>query len=131
MTTAAPRLGLPAEYGLSWTLPRLIGTTRAADLLLSGRVFTGAETADWGMWNDVSTTGDGALAAAHTWVADLAASTGPDAIATTKRQLTVDLLRHDPAGSVNDANRPLNEAMGTAEYAEGIAAFTERRPPKF
>ena len=41
LTTAAPKLGLPAEYGISWTLPRLIGATRASDLLLSGRVFTG------------------------------------------------------------------------------------------
>ncbi len=51
ITTAAPKLGLPAEYGLSWMLPRLVGATRAADLLLSGRVVTGAETADWGLWN--------------------------------------------------------------------------------
>jgi enoyl-CoA hydratase/carnithine racemase len=36
LTTAAPRIGLPAEYGLSWILPRLIGVTHAADLLLSG-----------------------------------------------------------------------------------------------
>ena len=39
-TTAAPKLGLPAEYGMSWMLPRLVGVTRATDLLLSGRVFT-------------------------------------------------------------------------------------------
>ena len=36
LTTAAPRLGLPAEFGMSWVLPRLVGVTRAADLLLSG-----------------------------------------------------------------------------------------------
>ena len=54
ITTAAPKLGLPAEYGLSWMLPRLVGATRAADLLLSGRVVTGAETADWGLWNGVA-----------------------------------------------------------------------------
>ncbi len=33
LTTAAPKLGLPAEYGMSWQLPRLVGVTRAADLL--------------------------------------------------------------------------------------------------
>ena len=38
LTTAHGRLGLPAEYGLSWLLPRLIGLTRATDLLLSSRV---------------------------------------------------------------------------------------------
>ena len=33
LTTSAPRLGLPAEYGLSWVLPRLVGAGHAADLL--------------------------------------------------------------------------------------------------
>jgi len=131
LTTAAPKLGLPAEYGMSWILPRLVGVARANDLLLSGRVVTGADTSDWGLWNEVCTTGDSALAAAREWATNLAATTGPEAVATAKRQLTTDLLRHDPAGSVDDANRLLDEAMGTAEYAEGIAAFTERRPPRF
>ena len=58
ITTAAPKLGLPAEYGMSWVLPRLIGVTRAADLLLSGRAVSGADTAEWGLWNGVG--GDGA-----------------------------------------------------------------------
>src|SRR4051794_23867159 len=42
-TTAFARRGLIAEYGISWILPRLVGMTRAADLLLSGRVITGDE----------------------------------------------------------------------------------------
>ncbi len=65
LTTAAPRLGLPAEYGMSWMLPRLIGVTRANDLLLSGRVVTGADTADWGLWNGVLPDGEATLAEAR------------------------------------------------------------------
>lgn len=128
LTTAAPKLGLPAEYGMSWTLPRLIGTTRVADLLLSGRVVTGAETADWGLWNGVS---DDPLAAAVGWARSLAATTGARAVATTKRQLTIDLLRHDPQASVTDSVGLMSEAMATAEYAEGIAVLVEKRPPNF
>jgi enoyl-CoA hydratase/carnithine racemase len=128
MTTAAPKLGLPAEYGMSWTLPRLVGTTRAADLLLSGRVFTGAETAEWGLWNGVT---DDPVAAATDWARSLAAVTGPTAVATTKRQIAADLFRNSPDASVHASLRLMDEAMGTAEYAEGIAAFTERRPPRF
>jgi hypothetical protein len=45
LTTSHGRLGLPAEYGLSWLLPRLIGLTRAADLLLSSRVVLAEEAA--------------------------------------------------------------------------------------
>ncbi len=131
LTTAAPKLGLPAEYGMSWILPRLVGVARSNDLLLSGRVVTGAETADWGLWNDVCADGDAALDAARSWATNLVATTGPSAVTMTKRQLADDLLRHDPAAAVVDANRLLDEAMGTAEYAEGIAAFTERRPPRF
>ena len=65
LTTAAPKLGLPAEYGMSWMLPRLVGVTRAADLLLSGRVVTPAETAEWGLWNGVEADGEATLAAAQ------------------------------------------------------------------
>jgi enoyl-CoA hydratase/carnithine racemase len=45
LTTAHGRLGLPAEYGLSWVLPRLIGLGRAADLLISSRV---VRRSSWG-----------------------------------------------------------------------------------
>ena len=131
LTTAAPKLGLPAEYGLSWTLPRLIGTTRAADLLLSGRIVTGAETAEWGLWNGVADDGEATLAAATDYARMLATTAGPNAVTVTKRQLATDLLRHDPAASVNDSIRLLGEAMATAEYREGVAALRDKRPPAF
>ena len=51
LTTAHGRLGLPAEYGLSWLLPRLIGVTRAADLLLSSRVVLAEEAEQLGLVN--------------------------------------------------------------------------------
>ena len=130
-TTAAPRLGLPAEYGMSWQLPRLVGVTRAADLLLSGRVFTPADTAEWGLWNGVAMTGDGALAMAHAYADQLVRGTGPVAVATTKRQIYDDLLSHDVGASIVTAQRLLAEATGTAEYREGVAALRERRPPSF
>ena len=131
ITTAAPKLGLPAEYGASWMLPRLIGLTRATDLLLSGRFVTGDETADWGLLNGVEPNGAATLTAAQRYGQLLARTTGPNAVAMTKRQIAADLLRHDPAASVADSLRLLDEAMGTAEYREGVAALTEKRPPNF
>ena len=131
LTTAAAKLGLPAEYGMSWILPRLVGVTRANDLLLSSRVVTGSETAEWGLWNGVEADGEATLAAAQAYGRLLAVSTGPAAVTTAKRQLTVDLLRHDPAASIADSLQLLDEAMGTAEYREGVAALTEKRPPNF
>lgn len=130
-TTAAPKLGLPAEYGMSWMLPRIIGVTRATDLLLSGRVFTPAETAQWGLWNGVADDGEATLHAALAYARSLATTVGPNAVTVTKRQIYDDLLRHDVAASISDAHRLMGEAMGTAEYREGVAALRERRPPQF
>jgi 2-(1,2-epoxy-1,2-dihydrophenyl)acetyl-CoA isomerase len=42
-------LGLSGDGGSSWWLPRLIGVSRARELLLSGRILSGAEAADWGL----------------------------------------------------------------------------------
>jgi len=131
LTTAAAKLGLPAEYGMSWILPRLVGVTRANDLLLSSRVVIGTESADWGLWNGVEADGEATLAAARAYGRLLASTAGPNAVTTTKRQLTADLLRHDPAASIADSLRLLDQAMGTAEYREGVGALTEKRPPNF
>jgi len=131
LTTAAPKLGLPAEYGMSWILPRLIGATRANDLLLSGRIVTASETESWGLWNGVHADGDAALAAAVAYAELLAASVGPNAVTVTKAQIYRDLHRHDSAASVADSKELLDVAMRTAEYREGVAALREKRPPEF
>jgi enoyl-CoA hydratase/carnithine racemase len=49
LTTSFARLGLVAEHGFAWLLPRLVGGTRARDLLLSGRTVTGAEAESMGL----------------------------------------------------------------------------------
>jgi enoyl-CoA hydratase/carnithine racemase len=131
LTTAAPKLGLPAEYGMSWVLPRLVGVTRAADLLLSGRVVTVDETADWGLWNDVLPDGEATLEAAREYGRLLATTVGPTAVRTTKAQLYEDLHRLDAGASVAESKRLLDVAMATEEYREGVAALRERRPPVF
>lgn len=131
ITTAAPRLGLPAEYGMSWMLPRLVGVTRANDLLLSGRVITGAETAAWGLWNDVLPDATATFDAATGYARQLVATAGPNAVRMTKRQIYDDLLRHDVGASLTDADELLRGAMATAEYREGVAALREQRAPRF
>ena len=57
LTTSAGRLGLPAEYGLSWVLPRLVGIGHAADLLISSRVVEAEEAARMGLVNRVLPAG--------------------------------------------------------------------------
>jgi enoyl-CoA hydratase/carnithine racemase len=52
-TTAHGKLNLPAELGLSWLLPRMIGITRANELLLTSRVFLAEEALSFGLVNAV------------------------------------------------------------------------------
>ena len=116
---------------MSWILPRLVGHARASDLLLSGRIVTGSETADWGLWNGVADDGDATYQMALDYARLLMSSTGPMAVSTAKSQLTRDLLRHDPAASVRESIALLDKAMRTDEYREGVAALSEKRQPNF
>jgi enoyl-CoA hydratase/carnithine racemase len=129
LTTSHGRLGLPAEYGLSWLLPRLIGLTRAADLLLSSRVVLAEEAAQMGLVNQVVPPDDLA-ATTYTYATLLATEIAPSSLASTKRQLYTDFHR-DVASSVRDSNERLATMMQGPDFAEGVAALTERRPPQF
>lgn len=129
LTTAHGRLGLPAEFGLSWLLPRLVGVTRAADLLMSSRVVLAEEAADMGLVNRVLPPGD-LMAAVADYAGQLARSVSPASMAATKHQLYADLHR-DVRSAVADADARLRAAMAGPDFAEGVAALRARRPPVF
>ncbi len=130
LTTAAPKLGFPAEYGLSWLLPRLVGAGRAADWLLSGRVFLAEEAGEVGLFSAVLPE-DELAGQVDDYAHDLAHHVSPASIAATKAQLWGDLLHADPAGSVRESMRLLREMAQGADFAEGAAALSARRPPEF
>ena len=131
ITTAAPKLGLPAEYGLSWILPRMIGIEWTLDLLLSSRPVNGDEAKAIGLVSRVCDTDD-VLADAQAYARALATGRSPVAMATIRRQVWSDLSRH-----YTDANYGWFEAMlrlnrpDNPDFAEGVAAFVEQRPPAF
>ncbi len=129
LTTAHGRLGLPAEYGLSWLLPRLIGLTRAADLLLSSRVVLAEEAAAFGLVNRVEEPEE-LLEATYDYARTLATGISPASLAATKIQMYLDLHR-DAATSVDDSAARLEVMMKGADFAEGVAALAERRAPHF
>ena len=129
-TTAHGRLGLPAEFGLSWLLPRIVGLTHAADLLLSSRVFAAEEGATMGLFNAV-VPADELAGHVRAYAERLATTVAPSSLAATKRQLARDLLRADPAQSVRDADELMSSMMAGPDYREGVAALTEKRPPDF
>lgn len=129
VTTATPRLGLPAEYGLSWILPRLVGLSQAADLLLSGRVLLAEELQAMGFFNGVFPRPE--FAQRVDAYAQRLAGLSPDAVSITKRQLYGDLLHTNVAGAVDESKALIAECMTRPDYAEGVAAFLEKRQPRF
>jgi enoyl-CoA hydratase/carnithine racemase len=129
LTTSHGRLGLPAEYGLSWLLPRLIGVTRAADILLSSRVVLAEEAESMGLVNRV-VSGSELMETTYQYASGLATEIAPSSLAATKLQLYRDLHR-DVAASVNDASTRLEQMMGGPDFVEGVAALTEHRRPRF
>jgi enoyl-CoA hydratase/carnithine racemase len=129
LTTAHGRLGLPAEFGLSWLVPRLIGLTRAADVLLSSRVLLAEEAAEIGLVNKVTPPGE-LMAAVQQYAAMLATEVSPASLAATKLQMYTDLHR-DVATSVHDADVRLRAMMTEPDFTEGVAALRDRRAPRF
>jgi enoyl-CoA hydratase/carnithine racemase len=129
LTTAHGRLGLPAEYGLSWLLPRLIGLTRAADLLLSSRVVLAEEARELGLVNRVEEP-DELMEATYAYARTLATEVSPASLAATKLQMYLDLHR-DAATAVRDSADRLDAMMTGGDFHEGVAALAERRLPHF
>jgi enoyl-CoA hydratase/carnithine racemase len=129
LTTSHGRLGLPAEYGLSWLLPRLLGVTRAADLLLSSRIVLAEEAEQIGLINRALPPEE-LLPYTYEYAGQLATEIAPTSLAVTKVQLYRD-LHGDVASSVRDAGSRMADMMRSADFAEGVAALTEKRPPDF
>lgn len=124
-TTAHGRFNFPAEFGLSWVLPRIVGLAHANDLLLSSRVFTAEEALAMGFLNKIvapSELMNHTLAYAR-MVAD---SVAPGSARETKHQIYRDLHR-DAASAVHDAEALLERMIKHPDYGEGVKAWMQKR----
>jgi enoyl-CoA hydratase/carnithine racemase len=128
-TTAHGKLNLPAEYGLSWLLPRMVGLTRANDLLLSSRVFLAEEAKTMGIVNEVYPA-EVLLEATYEYTRELIRTVSPESLAQTRWQVYQDLHR-SVADSVRTSEALINDMMRQPDYREGVAAFLEKRPPNW
>lgn len=122
------RIGLVPDSGATWFLPRLVGPGKAAELALLGDSLSAADAEHFGLVARVVPAD--ALAEEARAVAVRLAERAPRALALTKRALqrswSVDL-----DAALDDEAFRQGIAGATADHAEGLAAFLEKRPPRF
>ncbi|RVQ67230.1 enoyl-CoA hydratase [Croceicoccus ponticola] len=126
----AVRIGLSAgECGISYHLPRLIGSGRAAEVMLTGRPVDAAEAHAIGLVTTLTEAG-GALDAAIA-VARQIAENSPYAIKHTKQVMRANIDAPSLGAAIELENHVQCLALGTDDFREACAAFAEKRKPRF
>jgi 2-(1,2-epoxy-1,2-dihydrophenyl)acetyl-CoA isomerase len=122
------RIGLVPDSGVTWTLPRLVGTARAYEMAVMGNSISAETALDWGLVNMV-VPADQMPEVVSAWAQSLAQ--GPTlAFGLTKRA-----MRESATGSLLealDSEADLQEVSGRSQdFSEGLRAFIEKRDPEF
>ena len=121
-------IGLVPDGGATWTLTRALGQRAAFEFAISGERMPAARASELNLINRLASPGE-ALQTAESWAAELA-DKAPLALTATKK-----LVRKAATHSFDDmfmAEAQAQEACSrTADAAEGIAAFLEKRTPRF
>jgi len=123
------KLGLTAEVGLAWLLPRLIGTGNALDLLMSARRVGADEALSKGLVTYVYPSGS-FPSAAWAYAAAMAAAGAPGALLAIKQQV-YSALTQDFAAAETDSVRLTFESLKGPDFKEAMAAQREGRRPQF
>ncbi|MDE2050807.1 MAG: 2-(1,2-epoxy-1,2-dihydrophenyl)acetyl-CoA isomerase [Gammaproteobacteria bacterium] len=125
---AFSKIGLVPDSGGTWLLPRLVGHARAMGLALLGEKLAAEQAAQWGLiWRCVE---DGELTGEVDTLARQLASAPTLGLARTK-QAMLEGWGHTLEQQL-DVERDYQQELGhSADYAEGVAAFTEKRVPRF
>lgn len=126
LSTTFARLGLVAEYGIAFLLPRLIGLPAATDLLLTGRTIDGHEAAEMGLAH----LSDEPLAAAVSLAEELATASSPASIAAMKHQLLV-AQQQSLAEAVETSLQWMSDAFTWPDLTEALRARADKRAPQF
>jgi 2-(1,2-epoxy-1,2-dihydrophenyl)acetyl-CoA isomerase len=122
------KLGLVPDSGGTWSLPRLVGPARAIGLAFLGEKLSAEQAAAWGMiWRCVD---DAELSGTVDQLARQLASAPTRGLARTKEAIYTSGGR--TLEQQLDVERDFQRELGySADYAEGVAAFTEKRAPRF
>ena len=122
------QLGFHQGFGLSVTLPRLVGHQVAADLLYTGRRVTGEEAVELGLADRLAPL-DSVREVADAMAADIAAS-APLAVRSIRATLRQGLADAVKAATDHEAIEQAR-LQGTEDWKEGVKAMAERRTPNF
>lgn len=122
------RLGFHQGFGLSVTLPRLVGEQMAAELLYTGRRVPGEEAVAIGLADRLAPL-DAVRASAMAFASEIAGS-APLAVESIRATLRGDLADRVAAATAHEAAEQAR-LRTTHDFAEGTRAMIERRPPRF
>ncbi|HEX4558426.1 MAG TPA: enoyl-CoA hydratase-related protein [Mycobacterium sp.] len=125
------RRGVIPDCMSHWTLTHLTNLGVAAEVLLTGRTFTGADAAALGIANR-ALPAEQVLDHALEMARDIAVHVSPMSAALSKRLLWDSAINNYTPQEVASLETQLHHrVMGTADAREGVAAFLDRRPPRF
>jgi 2-(1,2-epoxy-1,2-dihydrophenyl)acetyl-CoA isomerase len=122
------RIGLHPDWGGTWLLPRLIGRSRALEILATGRMIEGDEALAIGMIDRLVSSGE--LETATAELAQRFAAAPPVALAGIKRALAMS-EQNDLRAQLELETEHQIRCFQSADAAEGLSAFLERRAPSF
>ena len=122
------RIGLHPDWGGTWFLPRAVGRSAAFEMMATGRIVDAEEALHIGLADRVAPAAS--LGDETQKLARAIASGPPLAIAAIKRSLSVS-ERNDLETQIDLETKNQLEAFKSNDFAEGMAAFFEKRPPTF
>lgn len=124
------RRGIVPEAASSWFLPRVVGISRAVEWAVTGRVFDAAEAHEAGLVRAVHAP-DALLPAAYALAAEIAEHAAPVSVAMA-RQMMWRMLGADHPMAAHEVDSAAMVHRGrSADVAEGVGAFLEKRPAAF
>ena len=124
------RRGLIPEALSTWILPRLIGVSRAAELLYSGRTLSAEEALAFGIVSRVVPDAE-LLPAAQSLAEDIAANAAPVSVAITKRLIWHNLTELDMQRAEDIESRLFAWTTAQPDAREGVRAFLDKRAPRW
>ncbi|MEX0839419.1 MAG: enoyl-CoA hydratase-related protein, partial [Parvibaculum sp.] len=112
----------------TWILPRLLGWSKAPELIFTGRTLSADESVEWGLASEVVADAD-LMPRARALAAEIAAN-APLAVRAAKRMMRMGLNEPFPE-HVHHVYLQLLPLMRTEDIKEGMTAFMEKREPRF